>query len=94
MRLAFAPVVWMVHFLVVYVLATLACEVLAPTTAAATAAALAMYLGAALLDWRRLRAAPGDTDVFLSRTNVLVCALAALGTVWVAYPAFVLPRCA
>lgn len=94
MRLALAPVVWMVHFLVVYVLATVACGVLAPATAAATAAVLAIYLGTALFDWRTLRASPGGAEAFLSRTNLLVCALAALGTLWVAYPAFALPPCA
>ena len=94
MRLTLAPEIWMLHFLVVYVLATMACEVLAPATAIATAAALAVYAGTALLDGRRMRAAPGDTELFVSRTNLLVCALAALGTLWVAYPAFVLPPCA
>jgi hypothetical protein len=94
MRLTLAPVIWMLHFLAVYVLATIACEVLAPASAIATAAALAAYAGIALIDRRRLRAAPGDTEVFVSRTNLLVVALSALGTLWVAYPAFALPPCA
>lgn len=94
MRLALAPAVWLAHFTLVYAAASVACERLVPAVAAATAAALALYLGAALVDWRRARAAPGGAELFVSRMNVALCALSALATVWVAYPAFVLPPCA
>lgn len=93
MRLALAPAVWLVHFTAVYALATLACERLAPGVVAATALALAVFFVAGLVDYRRWRARGGEGD-FVARINVLLCALSALATLWVAFPAFVLPPCA
>ena len=94
MRLALAPAVWLAHFALVYVAASVACERLVPLTAAATLAAIALYGAAAAVDWRRLRGAMDGTASFVSRSNVALCALSALATLWVAYPAFVLPPCA
>jgi hypothetical protein len=42
MRLAFAPAVWLAHFTVLYVLASVACERLLGGTAAATGVAIAV----------------------------------------------------
>jgi hypothetical protein len=94
MRLALAPGVWLIHFTVVYVLASVACERLVLGTAAATGMALAIYLGAGIADYRRSRDAESGQTAFISRTSVLLCAFSALATLWVAYPAFVLPPCA
>ena len=93
MRLALAPAVWLAHFLAVYLIATLACEHAAPGAALATALALAAFLTAGIVDYRRWRARRGDTAGFISATSLLLCALAALATLWVAYPALVLPAC-
>lgn len=94
MKLALAPAVWLAHFTFVYVVASVACERLAMATATATLAALAVYAGAALTDWRRLRRPADPPNRFVSRTHLALCALSALATLWVAYPAFVLPACA
>jgi hypothetical protein len=94
-RLALAPAVWLAHFTAVYALASVACERVPAGVAAASALALGFYLAFGLLDYRRLRARRGDGEqAFVARVNVLLCALAALATLWVAYPAFVLPACA
>lgn len=95
MRLALAPAVWLAHFAAVYVLASVACERVPAGVAAASVLALGFFLAFGLFEYRRLRAQPGDGEkVFAARVNVLLCALAALATLWVAYPAFVLPPCA
>ena len=94
MRLALAPAVWLVHFTLVYGVASVACERLAPAVAAATAAALVLYAGTAMVDYRRRRRTTDGAAALVSRTNLLLCALSALATLWVAYPAFVLPPCA
>jgi hypothetical protein len=93
-KLTLAPAVWLAHFTFVYVVASVACERLAMATTAATLAALAVYAGAALTDWRRLQAGADGTGQFVARTDLALCALSALATLWVAYPAFVLPPCA
>ena len=94
MKLTVAPAVWLVHFTAVYVVASIACARLPAATLAATAVALVLYAGAALLEARRRHDAGNGTAAFVSRTQVLLCVLAAVGTLWVAYPAFVLPPCA
>lgn len=94
MKLTLAPAVWLAHFTFVYVVASVACERLAMATAAATLAALAVYAGAALTDRRRLHDPANGPSRFVARTHLALCALSALATLWVAYPAFVLPACA
>lgn len=92
-RLAIAPAVWLAHFVSVYVLATLACERAGAGAAVTTAVALIAFLGTAVVDYRRWRAAPAGTAGFLSLTSLLLCALSAVAALWVAYPAFTLPAC-
>ena len=94
MRLAFAPTVWLVHFTVVYVLASVACERLVAGVAAATVVALLLFAAVGLIDYRRWRALGSGQEAFVSFVSVLLCALSALAALWVAYPAFILPPCA
>lgn len=94
MRLTLAPAVWLVHFTFVYVVASVACERLVPAAAVATAAALLVFFATALLDYRRWRRLGSGPQAFVSAASVLVCALAAVATLGVAYPAFILPACA
>jgi len=94
MRIVFAPTVWFVHFCAVYILATVLCEQLVPTTAAATLAAFGAYAVAGVRDWRVWRGAPESQQGFLSFTHVVLCILSTVGTLWVAYPVFALPACA
>lgn len=89
-RLALAPALWLAHFTVLYVIASLACERLVAGAAIATVAALAAFLVIGIADYRRWR----ESEGFVSLTSALVCALSALAALWVAYPAFVLPPCA
>ncbi|HUG76774.1 MAG TPA: hypothetical protein VML57_04745 [Burkholderiales bacterium] len=98
MSLALPPAVWMAHFLAVYVLVSLACPaglegLVRPGVAIATLAALAFFAAFGFAAWRGA-GAPGETRAFIAYTNALVCALSAVGTLWVAAPAFMLAPCA
>lgn len=98
MSLALAPAAFMAHFLAVYALVSLACpagleSAVRPGIAIATAAALAFYTGFARASWHR-RQAPGGTPAFLGSVNMLLCGLSAVGTAWVAVPAFLVAPCA
>jgi hypothetical protein len=92
-RLALPPAVWLTHFGAVYLFASVACERLVLWATHVTAAALALFATTGLLEYRRWRSLGGGPAAFVSLTNLLVCALAALAALWVAYPAFVLPPC-
>jgi hypothetical protein len=103
-KLIAAPAVWLAHFTAVYVLLSLACRSGASESGTsglvqggvAIATALAVVLLVAI-GWRaysRSRAEPRDTDGFIERVTLLAAGLSALATLWVAYPAFVLPACA
>jgi hypothetical protein len=94
MRIVLAPTVWFVHFCVVYILATVLCEQLVPTTIAATLAALAVYAVAGFGDYRRWHLAAEGEAAFVPFTHFMLCVLSAVGTIWVAYPALALPSCA
>jgi hypothetical protein len=95
MILAAAPLVWTLHFLAVYVLVSVACRLhsqwlVLPGVALLTVAAVAAY------GWLALppRGAGAEARQFITATHRLLCLLAAIGTAWVAYPAFMLPACA
>lgn len=98
MSLALAPAVFLAHFLAVYVLVSLACpagleSAVRPGIVVVTAAALTFYAGFARAS-RRRRQGPGGTLVFLGSVNMLLCALSAVGTAWVALPALWVAPCA
>lgn len=104
MSLALAPAIWMTHFLFVYALVSLACPadaaaLVRPGVALASVAALGFFAwfgirgyrgarGAAALDGSGASAAP-----FIAHANALLCLLCAVGTAWVALPAFLLAPC-
>lgn len=106
MKLVLAPAVWLAHFTFAYVVLSLVCSVhvvqrewlgvgLVPlAVGAATVIACALFAAIGYTDyraWRRLENGPRE---LISIVSVLSCALSALGVLWVAYPAFVLPACA
>jgi hypothetical protein len=100
--LVLAPLVWMLHFVAVYVLVSLVCSsgaalahLVPGGVALATAGALGYFAYAGLASYRARRlSAAGDGRFFIASTGLLLCGLSALGTLWVAFPAFVLPPCA
>lgn len=98
MSLAIVPAVWIAHFLAVYALVSVACAtaaeaIVVPGIAAATLAALACFAWFGLRNFRAWRAAQ-EGPAFVAQTNLLLAALSAVATLWVAYPAFLLPPCA
>lgn len=102
------PVIWSVHFVVCYVLVSLACSLGWSTPGVAgmnfaelgialvTLAALGLlgYTGA--INMRKYRDAGADNDVsrFVALNSLLLCGLSMVAMVWVAFPALVLPTCA
>ena len=106
MRLLIAPGVWLAHFTFAYVLVSLVCSAggaqreilgiaLVPLTVGmATIAACAVFVLQGWVDYRRWRAHEAGTQGFISIVSVLLCGLSAIGVLWVAFPAFVLPPCA
>ena len=100
-----APALWLAHFGAVYGLASLACAAAARAgfaaapaifwgTALLTAAAVALAGAGAVRSVRTLRRGGADEQAaFVSRTALLLYALAALAMVWVALPALLLPGC-
>lgn len=98
MSLALAPAVFTLHFLALYVLVSLACPaglaaLVRPGVIAATLAALAFYALFARASRRRYPAAD-ETPAFVARVNVLVSALSAVASLWLALPAFLVAPCA
>ena len=99
-----APCIWLLHFVGVYALTSLGCEfagdaagtlnrgiVSALTLIGTGVSVYAMYVHRR--DWG---GRPWDThvpDIFLAKTNVLLHALAIVGMIWVAAPAFVISPC-
>lgn len=106
MRVVIAPGVWLAHFTFAYVMVSLVCSAgaaqreilgiaLVPLTVGiATIAACALFVVQGCIDYRRWRAHEAGTQAFISAVSVLLCGLSALGVLWVAFPAFVLPPCA
>lgn len=106
----FGPIVWTVHFLLVYGVQSIACAVSRPvlqpsalgldpvqwTVVAATLAALALVLAPVL--WRRpVAAAEGKGDelaVFIGRSTVLLIAISVFAIAATGSAALVLPTCA
>jgi hypothetical protein len=101
-----APIVWAVHFLLVYILVSLACGFgwndgrligLDPAEfgiAVATLAALALIAYIAVLNLRKYRRAlAAPTSRFIALTALLLGVLSAVAVVWVALPTFMLPTC-
>ncbi len=104
-----APIIWFAHFLACYVIVALVCALqLADTrllgldpaelgVVIATALALLLMGGIAVVNWRRWRQPPGpDTEInrFLAANTLLLCLLSALALLWVAFPTALLPTCA
>lgn len=106
MRLLVAPSVWLAHFTFSYVVVSLVCSAeaagrellgfaLVPlAVGAATIAACALFVVQGYIDYSRWRTLEDRTRVFTSVVSVMLCGLSALGVLWVAFPAFVLPPCA
>ena len=102
-----APCIWLAHFVSVYALTSLGCEFAVHSGDAMgilnrgiVAVLTLMGLGASgyalYLHRRDWRGRPWDThapDIFLAKTNVLLHALAVVGMIWVAVPAFVISAC-
>jgi hypothetical protein len=97
MSLAFAPAVWMAYFLAVYALVSLACPaseaLVRPGVTLATIAAIGFFAWFGIAGYRRSQIGNG-TPAFIGITNALLCGLSAIGTLWVALPAFMLGPCA
>lgn len=94
------PAVWGTHFLVCYVLVSLACmygreDAVLPGIAIATTCALALLAMLAWHGFRLLRNVAGDgNDALLARVGLALSAVSAVALSWVAFPAVVLPACA
>ena len=104
-----APIVWAVHFLLAYILVSLACGFgwndvrligLTPAEfgiAVATLAALTLIAYITVLNLRKYRralAAPAaQTSRFIGFTALLLGVLSAVAVVWVALPTLMLPTC-
>lgn len=104
-----APVIWIVHFVVCYVVVALVCALqvseariigLNPAefgVAAATLIAGALIVGLALTNLRRWRNPPGpepEMSRFFAVNTLLLCAISLLALIWVALPTAMLPTCA
>lgn len=102
-----APCIWLAHFVSVYALTSLGCEISVHAgdasgslnTSIVTVLTL-MGLGASgyaiYIQYREWRGRPSNThapDIFVAKTNVLLHALALVGMIWVAVPAFMLASC-
>lgn len=104
-----APLIWIVHFVVCYVIVSLACAAQLDAfrfigmnavelgVAAATLLAGALIIGIAVTSHRRWRHPPGpDPDIsrFFAISTLLLCAISLLSMLWVAFPTSMLPTCA
>lgn len=95
--------IWSAHFVVCYVLVSLACAfgfgggVTLSGIAALTLVALALlaYTGLAnYRKWRRGQRANSDMSAFFALHAMLLSAISAIALAWVAFPAWILPPCA
>jgi len=103
--LAVAPAIWLAHFSLVYLWASLSCGLslrMAPESVNAlgtfflTAAAFGACVRGMLIhhaSWRQARGRTRSEQRFFGGTNALLHALAMLGLLWVALPAFLLTPC-
>lgn len=104
-----APLIWIVHFVVCYVIVSLACAAQADRSrfigldavelgvGASTLLAGALIIGIAVASQRRWRHPPGpDPDIsrFFAVSTLLLCAISLLSMLWVAFPTLMLPTCA
>lgn len=104
-----APLVWIVHFVVCYVIVSLVCaSQLAAAriiglnaaelgVAVSTLVAGVLIVGIAVASLRRWREPPGpDPDInrFFAVATLLLCAISLLSMLWVAFPTSILPTCA
>lgn len=104
-----APCVWLVHFVAVYAATSLACGGIDPqadsspawaigAVVLATTVGVALSVCAGVANYRRWRREPLDSErsasAFVCKVNTLLHALAILGMLWVALPAFMLAPCA
>lgn len=104
-----APIVWTLHFVLCYVIVSLACAAgltqpwllgMDPAQAGiavVTALALLLLAWIALAKWRTLRRVSQhdpDLDRFFALNALLLCALSTVALVWVAAPTLLLPSCA
>lgn len=104
-----APIIWMVHFLVCYVIVALVCALqltearilgLDPAelgVSIATVLALLLMGGIAVVNLRKWRHPSGpdpEMSRFLAANTLLLCSLSALALIWVAFPTVILPTCA
>jgi hypothetical protein len=107
--LLIAPWVWLAHFVVVYAATSLACGSIDPHAASprawaigavvlATAVGVAFSLYAGVANYRQWRGEPRNSErsasAFVRKVNMLLYALAILGMLLVALPAFMLAPCA
>lgn len=104
-----APIIWIAHFGISYVIVSLVCALqltelqIAGLDLAQLGIALITVLSLFLIGWialvqaRRWRNPPGpdpDMNRFFAINTLLLCAVSALALLWVAFPAAVLPTCA
>lgn len=94
-----APVVWAVHFTVIYVVNALACARgiaagwVPLAIALATAPALLALLLLAQAAWRRARAGEEEAAPFLGHVGVLLCTLTLVALAWNVLPVLFVPAC-
>ena len=104
-----APIIWMAHFVICYVIVALVCALqlndarilgLDPAqlgVAIATALALLLMGGIAAVNLRTWRHPSGpDPEIsrFFAANTLLLCSLSAVALIWVAFPTALLPTCA
>jgi hypothetical protein len=103
-----APVIWMAHFVICYIVVSLVCALQLTETrivgmnpaqfgvAVATLLALLLMGGMAVVQFRKWRDPSGpDPELtrFFAANTLLLCGLSALALVWVAFPSVLLPAC-
>lgn len=105
--LSAAPCIWLAHFVSVYALTSLGCEIFVHASDVAgslnrciVTVLTLMGIGASIyaihIHYREWRGRPSNTHapgIFVAKTNVLLHTLALVGMIWVAVPAFMLAPC-